>query len=198
MNEEPRTTRTAILDATVDLIREARAPEQVTIRRVVDRAGANLNAVNYHFGAKESLVREAVRTIIGDYFAARDMAPGSTGPGLLANLVRVCDFLFDEPVAATLALRSELDVGGAGPSLTRETMEAFAGLVRHADRRLPDAEVRFRVWAMTAVVHQFVLRPQGCAEWLGADVSDKAQRDALLARLCALAVLSAESQEVEP
>jgi AcrR family transcriptional regulator len=187
-------TRDALLESAVALIREAASPADVTVRRIVGRAGANLNAVNYHFGSKENLVREAVRVIIGDYFRERGMAPGSTGPDLLANLVRICDFLFAEPVAAELALRSELDVGGAGESLTSETMTALAGMVRHASPGLPDEDVRFRVLVVTAVVHQLFLRPRGSSEWLGADPADKAARDEMLARLCSLAGLATEMQ----
>jgi AcrR family transcriptional regulator len=193
MNRVPLSTRDALLEAAVALIREATSPADVTVRRIVRRAGANLNAVNYHFGSKENLVREAVRLVIGDYFRARGLAPGSTGPGLRANVVRICDFLFDEPVAARLALRSELDVDGAGQSLTSETMTAFAEMLRHGDPDLPQSDARFRVWALTAVIHQCVLRPDGCTGWLGVDPRDKRQRDVLLERLCDFARVPGEA-----
>ena len=183
-------TRDDLLAAAVRLICTSEAARDVTVRRIVEDARANLNAVNYHFGSKENLVREAVRVIIGDHFRERGMAPGSTGPDLLANLVRICDFLFAEPVAAELALRSELDVGDAGESLTSETMSALAEMVRHASPGLPDEDVRFRVLVVTAVVHQLFLRPRGSGEWLGADPADKAARDAMLARLRSLAGLA--------
>ena len=186
MKTSPASTRDALLESAVTLIREADSSADVTVRHIVDRAGANLNAVNYHFGSKVDLVREAVRVVIGDYFRARGTTPGSTGHGLLANMVRICDFLFDEPVAARLALRSELDADGAGQSLTSETMAAFLELLRQADPELPAEEARFRVWTMTAVIHQCVLRPGGCAAWLGIDLRDKPERDLLLARLCDL------------
>lgn len=195
MNLSPgQQTRDDLLTAAARLIRASGAARDVTVRRIVEDAHANLNAVNYHFGSKENLVREAVRVIIGDYFRERGMAPGSTGPGLLANLVRICDFLFAEPVAAELALRSELDVGGAGESLTSETMTALAEMVRHASPGLPEEDVRFRVLVVIAVVHQLFLRPRGSSEWLGADPAEKTARDAMLARLCSLAGLAPEMQ----
>jgi AcrR family transcriptional regulator len=195
MNTPPRhQTRDDLLVAATRLIRTSDAARDVTVRKIVEDAHANLNAVNYHFGSKENLVREAVRVIIGDHFRERGMAPGSTGPDLLANLVRICDFLFEEPVAAELALRSELDVDGAGETLTSETMTALADMVRHACPALADEDVRFRVLVVTAVVHQLFLRPRGSSEWLGADPGDKAARDAMLARLCALAGLAPETQ----
>jgi AcrR family transcriptional regulator len=195
MNPQPRQqTRDDLLNAAARLIRASEAARDVTVRRIVEDAHANLNAVNYHFGSKENLVREAVRVIIGDYFSERGMAPGSSGPDLLPNLVRICDFLFDEPVAAELALRSELDVGGAGESLTSETMSALAGMIHHACPTLHDEDVRFRALVVTGVVHQLFLRPRGSGEWLGADPTDKAARDEMLARLCALAGVATETQ----
>jgi len=183
---------TALLHAAVVLIREAESPRAITVRRIVESANTNLNAVNYHFGSKEALIRGAVRVIISDYFEASRITPGSTGPELLPSLVRICDFLFDEPVAAALALSSELEAGGGG-GLTRETMDALAGMLLSADPSLPDAVVRLRAWTITAAIHQFVLRPQACSEWLLADPRDKVARDALLAQLCALASVPAPS-----
>ncbi|MHB8868559.1 MAG: hypothetical protein ACYC6T_13185 [Thermoleophilia bacterium] len=186
MNTRPESTRAALLQAAVAVIREAASPREVTIRKMADAANANLNAVNYHFGSKECLVREAVRVIIGDYFRTRGIAPGSSGPWVYSNLVRICDFLFDEPLAATMALTSELEAGGAGPSLTAETMDTLAALLCAADHELSDGDVRFRVWTIIAVAHQFLLRPEGCKEWLGVDPGHKAERDVLLAKLCAV------------
>jgi AcrR family transcriptional regulator len=193
MNPQMMSTRAALLESAVTLIRRTGSAREVTVRRIVGGAQANLNAVNDHFGSKQDLVREAVRAIIGDYLRARAMPPGSTGPALCPNLVRICDFLVDEPVAAALALGSELDPGGGGQSLTGETMSAVAEMVRHADPSLAGEDVRLRVWTITAVVHQCFLRPEGCAEWLAIDPRRKEQRDALLARLCALAGVPAEA-----
>jgi hypothetical protein len=86
-----------------------------------------------------------------------------------------------------------LDVDGAGQSLTSETMTAFAEMLRHADPDLQRGEARFRVWALTAVIHQCGLRPDGCTGWLGVDPPDKRQRDPLLERLCDFARVPAET-----
>jgi hypothetical protein len=119
------------------------------------------------------------------------MSPGSTGPGLLPNLVRICDFLFSEPVASRLALDSELGVEGAGHSLSSETLESLLGMFRHDIPHLDEEEARFRAWVILSVVHQCFLRPAGCREWLGLDPEDKASRDNLLKQLGRLAGLPA-------
>jgi len=48
-------TKEQILNATLELIAEKGFPN-LTIREIADRAGANVAAVNYHFGSKEGLL----------------------------------------------------------------------------------------------------------------------------------------------
>ena len=52
-------TRRALLDATVHLI-ETAGPAAATSRSITDRAGANLGAITYYFGSKDTLVAEAL------------------------------------------------------------------------------------------------------------------------------------------
>ncbi|NLJ46896.1 MAG: TetR/AcrR family transcriptional regulator [Treponema sp.] len=184
MNNESSATRRSILAAAAVLIRNAGSVRELTVRRIIEAAGVNLNAVNYHFGSKDALVREAVRTVIGEYFRERGILPGSTGPGLRKNLARICDFLFDEPVAARLALESETESGGGGESLTGETLTALTAMLCSESPGLVAAEARLRIWSLLAFVHMILLRPEGAVEWLGTDPRDKGSRDRLLAQAC--------------
>lgn len=184
MKTESPGTRQSILDSAAALIRKAGSVRDLTVRRIIGAAGVNLNAVNYHFGSKEALIREAVRAVIGEYYRERGILPGSTGPGLRKNLARICDFLFDEPVAARLALESEMESDGGGESLTGETLTALAAMVRSESPGLGAAEARFRVWSLLAFIHMTLLRPEGAAEWLGSDLREKKARDRLLAKAC--------------
>lgn len=183
----PPSTADGLVRATVKLIRSARGAGDVTVRRVTTSAGANLNAVNYHFGSKEALIREAVRAVIRDWFRARGLGPeGSGDAGLGPAAALACDFLFAEPVASKLALDAEVAQGGAGPSLTRETLDGLARQLAAARPDLPPAAVRLRAWLLLSAVHQLFLRPAGCREWLGVEPSDATARAALLDELVAL------------
>ncbi|MFT3785155.1 MAG: TetR family transcriptional regulator [Tepidisphaeraceae bacterium] len=51
--------REKLLDAAEELISEA-GVAGASVRRVIERAHANLGAVNYHFGSKEHLIAEAI------------------------------------------------------------------------------------------------------------------------------------------
>ncbi|GIO32199.1 MULTISPECIES: TetR/AcrR family transcriptional regulator [Paenibacillus] len=67
-------TKLDLLKATVELIREE-GIACVTLRRIADKAAANLALVNYHFGSKEKLIAQAIGSIVGtfeDAFALLD------------------------------------------------------------------------------------------------------------------------------
>lgn len=51
-------TAQQLRDACEQLLCEAQTPDGVTVRRIAMRAGANVAAVNYHFGSLEKLVFE--------------------------------------------------------------------------------------------------------------------------------------------
>lgn len=51
-------TAQQLRDACEQLLCEAQTPDDVTVRRIAMRAGANVAAVNYHFGSLEKLVFE--------------------------------------------------------------------------------------------------------------------------------------------
>lgn len=57
--DEAGTTRLRLLDAAVELFAE-QGYRRTTVREIVDAAGANIAAVNYHFGGKEKLYHEAM------------------------------------------------------------------------------------------------------------------------------------------
>jgi AcrR family transcriptional regulator len=178
------TTRASIVAAAVALVREAEHAGAITVRRVVEAAGVNLNAVNYHFGSKQGLVREVVREVILDYFRAHEVPrAGTRGSGVLALTKLAAGFLFAEPIASRLALDAELEEAGAGPSLTRETLDGLAAELAAARPELSDDDVRLRVWMLVSSVHALFLRPDGAREWLAVDPRDASARDALLARL---------------
>ena len=195
MKPSNATTKEHVLNAAVTVIRSIRHPREFTIRRLTKSAGVNLNAVNYYYGSKAALVREAVRVIIGRYYQERNIHPGSSGSDITKNIIRICDFLFEEPVAARLALETELETMGTGQSLTTETMHALTTLVQTSNPGMKENEVRLLVWTLVATIHQLVLRPQGASEWLGQDPGNKNNRDFLVNRLCMVLGLMPKAEE---
>ncbi len=63
MDAEPTGTKEALLLAAGELFAE-RGLAGTSVRAIARKAGANLAAVNYHFGSKENLYTEALRYVI--------------------------------------------------------------------------------------------------------------------------------------
>src|SRR5262245_49952634 len=57
---EPGATRQQLLEAAADVFADA-GYRAATVREICERAGANIAAVNYHFGDKEKLYRAVLR-----------------------------------------------------------------------------------------------------------------------------------------
>jgi len=56
------TTKEKIINVTMDLIAED-GFQNITIRKIAARAQVNIAAVNYHFGSKNAVINEALKTV---------------------------------------------------------------------------------------------------------------------------------------
>lgn len=69
------TTKEKIIKVTMDIIAEE-GFQCITIRKIAARAQVNIAAVNYHFGSKDAVVNEALRTVtnqlIDTYYILQD------------------------------------------------------------------------------------------------------------------------------
>lgn len=55
-------TKERIIKVTMEII-AAEGFQNVTIRKIANRAGVNLAAVNYHYGCKDAVINEALKTV---------------------------------------------------------------------------------------------------------------------------------------
>lgn len=55
-------TKEKIIKVTMEII-AAEGFHNVTIRKIANRAGVNLAAVNYHYGSKDAVINEALKTV---------------------------------------------------------------------------------------------------------------------------------------
>lgn len=61
-NVEVENTKQKLIDATIELLKELGDINEISIRKIVKRAGIKgVGLINYHFGTKENLINEAVR-----------------------------------------------------------------------------------------------------------------------------------------
>lgn len=74
-------TREQLLDAAAEVFAES-GFRSATVREICQRAGANIAAINYHFGDKEALYTEVVRRCMR---TARDKYPPTAGLSVKAT-----------------------------------------------------------------------------------------------------------------
>ncbi len=96
----PSTTQARLLDAAETLFSE-RGFQGISIREITDMAGANLAAVNYHFGSKAGLIRALIERHIGPLNELRmrqlDEAEAAAGPDGV-SLDEVLRIFFTAPI----------------------------------------------------------------------------------------------------
>lgn len=155
-------TRQHLLEAAGEVFAEL-GYRAATVREICERAGANIAAVNYHFGDKEQLYRavlqETYQTALKKYPADYGLAADATAEERLRAFVR------------SLLLRIFSDGPSArhGKLMAREMMEPTGAL---------DAIVREDIRPMSSLLVSIV------SELLGSGVDDETKR------LCANSVVS--------
>ncbi len=134
---EPTGTRQRLLDAAGEVFAE-QGYRAATVREICLRAGANVAAVNYHFGDKEGLYREALsysaRHALDKHPIGAGVAPDAPPADRLRGFVRnYIDRLLDEGRPAwhgMLISREMVEPTGAMDDLAREFVRPQAERLR--------------------------------------------------------------------
>ena len=130
-------TRRQLLEA-AGAVFAAAGFRNATVREICRRAGANIAAVNYHFGDKEALYAEVLRYAQQKAFEKYPLLPGMGIDASPADKLRafIRSFLlriFDsEPTAwfGKMMLREMIEPTGALDSLLEERMRPMADQIR--------------------------------------------------------------------
>jgi len=158
-------TRQRLIDATRDLLAE-RGEGEVSLRAITEAAGANVAAVSYHFGSKETLVREAieesVERLVKDQLdglralddpTLEEIAAAWTKPVIDAVAASPCrEHIFMRVVGRTLSTCTD----ERREQVSAQSAEAEDALVAALARVFPDrdeTELRFRAGAMVYVLN---------------------------------------------
>jgi AcrR family transcriptional regulator len=153
----PRTTQDRLLDAAERLVAE-RGLAATSVRSVCAAAGANVAAVHYHFGSKESLVEAILERRMGELTTRRlamlepleSQARPSTR-GVVDALVRpLADFARepDRPGRAYVRFLAALDAAGERDRIALAFMPQYERLAPALERSLPavaSAVIAFRL-----------------------------------------------------
>jgi AcrR family transcriptional regulator len=175
---DDRDTRERLLHAGSELF-AATGLHGATVRDIARAAGANVAAANYHFGSKEALYLEVLRTqfsAIRDRLAKRAPVPEPRALARLARadlehllevrLVTMLEILVGPPpsVYGKLVQREMCDPSAALPNIVEEfirpQMEEMRGIYRELYPSLPVAEIDRCSFSMVGqVMFYHVMRP---------------------------------------
>ena len=123
-----KTTRDRLIEAAGELFAE-KGFKETTVRDIIERAGANLAAVNYHFGDKERLYEEVILHILNGIKEEFPVAAiGETDTvfeaGGLGRRIRAYRLPDDNPHRQVdITLSVPLAGGGVHPLFVRLTQE---------------------------------------------------------------------------
>jgi AcrR family transcriptional regulator len=192
-------TQDTILDATEELLVGATSLDDVSVRRIAGKAGANVSAISYHFGSREKLIVAAVERVYKRFNAERlrllQEAVDARAPEP-AELGRVIAALIGPSIRWSLDPTSEYPAFLHIATLVQKTRdpeirERFAGKVAHLRAFIPplrriapwftEAEIAWRIHCALGVRHN-VVRDRLRAEILLAGSFDLSDPEEVLAR----------------
>lgn len=167
--DDPKDTRQKLVAATIECLAHY-GVEGATVRRIVAQAGVNIAAVNYHFGSKEALLRQALDHTVHEAFTKSLIEveefivreQGDVAAGTRAFFRDYLPNAFGWARIAVAHLRSALldqDYSGRAVAESRHFVSEFYRLVRPGMRG-PDEAARLAVEQAWGTIFLFSLLPQ--------------------------------------
>jgi AcrR family transcriptional regulator len=178
-----KNARNRILEATIALLLETRDISALTVRTIAKKADVGIGLVNYHFGDKESLVREAARL-----FIARQIIKGygdrppeaATLRGRIAALFSgPIGFLSEFPRLSRISVIYDLVSPGEADNSDDTFRELESALRKLVPPGALPPDLGLRLWAVISTVHEAFLRPERFSARTGLDFSSVSDRAAI-------------------
>lgn len=159
-------TRQRLLEAARELLAE-RGEDAVRLRDITDAAQANVAAVNYHFGSKDALCREAVEQPVrrlleeqierlrglGEDASLEEIAAAWAQPVIAATCAAPCEEQSFLRIMARVASDPSPDLRDWMASELSRADPAFLVPLRRALPGVPDDELRFRLECAAGILH---------------------------------------------
>lgn len=166
-----------IITAVQELLAQGCPPEDITVRKIAQRAGVGIGTVSYHFHSKERLVYEAVA---GQMTAlAGVLTPGGEGGSAFERLKRffykTADLAIQYSAIFRLQLSYEIVHGDMSICyyITPLLKEHFAGAKS-------DLQIKLIALQMISAMQLVLLKMEEFQRYTGMDVRDKKQREETL------------------
>ncbi len=177
--EKTKNIKEHIMDVTTQLIQESDGDiNQITIRRIAERAQVGLGLINYHFGSKDKLILECIQRIINNVvhcFTPEEKTYGENDDKyrLVDWAKQVYDFLFENRVISMMSILGDMqDYHAACNSVNTQRGFSLA-LAGFAD----DKQERMLAFSLTSIMQVAFLSGEHSKEIIGYDLYKKEERD---------------------
>jgi AcrR family transcriptional regulator len=190
MRSHRESTRQALLDAAGPLFAQ-KGFDGTSIRAIAEAAKANIAAVNYHFGSKENLYLEALRTAVLESEGKRPVAfldsleraeSREDVAGIIRELVRVRFGALLSPERplwqGQLIMRSMIEPNEALHAVARQIFvpdhEALIAIVKRAKPEWPEEKLDLMAYSLTAQIIFYVFARVPVLLLMGKEAYDEA------------------------
>lgn len=178
MGSKKDATKKKILEVTCELLESVATPDDITVREIADKADVGIGLINYHFGSRDNLVREAVSLKIESIASIMEKLDGDLSNPvqyLKQMLITMSDIGMKDLGMNKFSAEYELTKGDFSICLYLLPIlrEIFKGKKSEIELRL----IAFQIIVATQSIY---LRQEAFHMLTGIDIKNKAERDCLI------------------
>jgi AcrR family transcriptional regulator len=188
MQNKSENTKQRIIDATLELMREAGTVDEVSVRKIVQKAGIKgVGIINYHFGTKDNLISEAVRydtnKIIDRWDAIYETMKMPPIEKLKIMLKGTGDLIDTNPLFGKISMIHDY-LNPAIDDNTSRSIEKYMMIFREIyEDKIPEREIQIIAHTVLSGAQIAFIRSDVISKKTGYDFYDKKQRDEFLEKL---------------
>jgi AcrR family transcriptional regulator len=188
MQSKSENTKQKIIDATLELMREAGTVDEVSVRKIVQKAGIKgVGIINYHFGTKDNLISEAVRydtnKIIDRWDAIYETMKMPPIEKLKIMLKGTGDLIDTNPLFGKISMIHDY-LNPAVDDNTSRSIEKYMMIFKEIyEDKIPEKEIQIIAHSVLSGAQLAFIRSDVIQKKTGYDFYDKKQRDEFLEKL---------------
>ncbi|NPD87742.1 MAG: TetR/AcrR family transcriptional regulator [Asgard group archaeon] len=178
-------TKKKIIDATLELLREAGNTNEVSVRKIVQKAGIKgVGIINYHFRTKDKLISEAIRydtnMIIDRWDAIYETMKMPSIDKLKIMLKGTGDLIDTNPLFGRISMIHDY-LNPAVDDNTSRSIDKYMMIFReiYGDNK-PEEEIMIIAHTLLSSAQLAFIRSDVIQKTTGYDFYDKKQRDEFL------------------
>lgn len=186
--EKSENTKQRILDATLELLKETGDINEVSVRKIVQRAGIKgVGIINYHFRTKDNLINEAVRydtnKIIDQWDTIYEKMKMSPIEKLKIMLKGTGDLLDTNPIFGRISIIHDYQNPALDDNSSR-SLDKYMMIFREIyGNKKTEESIRMIAHSVLSGAQLAFIRSEVTKETFGYDFYIKEQRDEFLEKL---------------